>query len=59
MYKGTEFAEKEHELEVEVDTRAVLDQGNRARSGQPHEYLALVEGLINNIRVLARAVPPS
>lgn len=57
MSQGSEFLEKEHELEVEVDTRAVLDQGNRARSGQPHDYLALVEGFVNNIRVLARAVP--
>jgi polynucleotide 5'-triphosphatase len=50
--------EKEHELEIEVATPAIREQGQRAMSGQPNEYLALVEGFIDNVRVLARAVPP-
>ncbi|KAK4225422.1 CYTH-like domain-containing protein [Podospora fimiseda] len=45
---------KEHELEVEIDAAAVVDQGRRAQSGQPHLYLELVSGLVNNIRVLAQ-----
>jgi polynucleotide 5'-triphosphatase len=49
--------EKEHELEIEVSTEAVRDQGRRAASNEPNEYISLVEGLIDNIRVLSRAVP--
>ncbi|KAK3985296.1 CYTH-like domain-containing protein [Cladorrhinum sp. PSN332] len=45
---------KEHELEVEIDANTVVDQGRRAQSGQPHLYLELVSGLVNNIRVLAQ-----
>ncbi|KAK4159428.1 CYTH-like domain-containing protein [Cladorrhinum sp. PSN259] len=45
---------KEHELEVEVDPNTVIDQGRRAQGGQPHLYLELVSGLVNNIRVLAQ-----
>ena len=36
----------------------VRDQGQKAMAGQPNEYVALVEGFVDNIRVLARAVPP-
>ncbi|KAK4111741.1 mRNA triphosphatase CET1 [Canariomyces notabilis] len=51
---NTQRQEKEHELEVEVDPVALIDQGRRARESQPHQYLDLVEGLVNNIRILAR-----
>lgn len=49
--------EKEHELEIEVSAAAVRDQGKRAMTGQPHKYSELIEGLMDNVRVLARAVP--
>ena len=49
--------EKEHELEIEVSAAAVRDQGTRAMTGQPHQYAALIEGLMDNVRVLTRAVP--
>ena len=52
----TQGGTKEHELEVELATPALREQGLRAASGQPNEYLALVEGFIDNVRVLARAV---
>ncbi|KHJ35428.1 putative beta rna 5 -triphosphatase [Erysiphe necator] len=48
--------EKEHELEIEISTSAVIDQGRRASRGDPNEYLPLVEGLLNNVRVLSRFV---
>ncbi|KAF8847036.1 mRNA triphosphatase CET1 [Acephala macrosclerotiorum] len=48
---------KEHELEIEVSTAAIRDQGQRAALNQANEYLALVEGLVDNVRVLARATP--
>ncbi|PHH61692.1 hypothetical protein CDD81_8037 [Ophiocordyceps australis] len=46
--------EKEHELEIELAPDIVLDQGARAQSGAPHKYQELVEGLLDNVRVLAR-----
>ncbi|UNI24906.1 mRNA-capping enzyme subunit beta [Purpureocillium takamizusanense] len=46
--------EKEHELEIEVSPEIVLDQGNRAMNGAPHRYQELVEGLVDNVRLLAR-----
>ncbi|AEO68177.1 uncharacterized protein THITE_2117601 [Thermothielavioides terrestris NRRL 8126] len=46
--------EKEHELEIEVDPSPLIEQGRRAMEGQPHQYVDVVEGLVNNIRILAR-----
>ncbi|KAK0611784.1 CYTH-like domain-containing protein [Immersiella caudata] len=45
---------KEHELEVELSPDALIDQGKRAMNGQPNQYADLVDGFLNNIRVLAR-----
>jgi hypothetical protein len=47
-------ARKEHELEIELDTAAVMEQGRRLRTGEPHKYDKLVEGLLNNIHVLTK-----
>ncbi|KAK4034320.1 CYTH-like domain-containing protein [Parachaetomium inaequale] len=47
-------AEKDHELEVEIDPVPVIEQGRRAMEGQPHQYVEVVDGLVNNIRILAR-----
>lgn len=55
--QGINRAEKEHELEIELSTAALREQGQRAAAGQPHEYLTLVEGFIDNVRLLARTVP--
>ncbi|KAI5458243.1 CYTH-like domain-containing protein [Mariannaea sp. PMI_226] len=46
--------EKEHELEVELAPGITIDQGRKAISGAPHRYQELVEGFVDNIRVLAR-----
>ncbi|KAM7221244.1 CYTH-like domain containing protein [Rhypophila decipiens] len=46
--------EKQHELEIEVNPAAIIEQGQRAASGQPHQYPELVEGFLNNICLLAR-----
>ncbi|OBT72999.1 hypothetical protein VF21_07860 [Pseudogymnoascus sp. 05NY08] len=46
--------DKEHELEIEIDTKTLVEQGQRLQSSQPHRYDALVEGLINNIHVLTK-----
>ncbi|CCU82870.1 mRNA capping nucleoside-triphosphatase,putative [Blumeria hordei DH14] len=52
----TQRAEKDHELEVEISSEALMEQGQLAAAGKPNEYLPLVEGFLNNIRVLSRLV---
>jgi len=49
--------EKEHELEIELSAAAVREQGRRALAGEPHHYGELIEGLMDNVRVLTRNVP--
>ncbi|KAH6623217.1 CYTH-like domain-containing protein [Chaetomium tenue] len=51
---NTQRTEKDHELEVEIDPTPVIEQGRRAMEGQPHQYVEVVDGLVNNIRILAR-----
>jgi hypothetical protein len=48
----------EHELEIELSSAEVRRQGDLALLGDPkNQYEELVKGFIDNIRVLARAVP--
>ncbi|KAL2870245.1 putative mRNA capping nucleoside-triphosphatase [Aspergillus lucknowensis] len=48
----------DHELEIEVSAAEIRRQGQLAMSGDPNnQYEDLVKGLLDNIRVLARAVP--
>jgi polynucleotide 5'-triphosphatase len=54
--QGVNKTEREHELEIELATAAVREQGQRAVAGQPNEYVALVEAFVDNVRLLARAV---
>ncbi|KAH6877148.1 CYTH-like domain-containing protein [Thelonectria olida] len=51
---GTQRTEKEHELEIELAPGITIDQGRKAISGAPHRYQELVEGFVDNIRILAR-----
>jgi hypothetical protein len=51
---GTSRMDKEHELEIELSPEMLIEQGRRAMDGAPHRYSELVEGLIDNVRVLAR-----
>lgn len=46
--------EKEHELEIELSAAALIEQGRRAANNEPHQYPDLVEGLIDNVRLIAR-----
>ncbi|KAJ5824138.1 hypothetical protein N7447_006478 [Penicillium robsamsonii] len=51
--------EFDHELEVELSAEEVRRQGQLAMSGDPkNQYEDLVKGFVDNIRLLARAVPP-
>ncbi|KAJ5675537.1 hypothetical protein N7462_008434 [Penicillium macrosclerotiorum] len=48
----------EHELEIEVSAAEVKRQGQLAMTGNPkNQYEELVKGFVDNIRLLARAVP--
>ncbi|KAL4804280.1 CYTH-like domain-containing protein [Aspergillus unguis] len=50
--------EFEHELEVEVSAAEIRRQGQLAMAGDSdNQYEDLVKGLVDNIRILARAVP--
>lgn len=48
---------QEHELELELDTNALMIQGRRALIGEEHRFTEIVDGFLNNIRLLARNVP--
>lgn len=49
----------EHELEIEVSAAEIRRQGQLAMAGDPkNQYEDLIKGFVDNIRVLARAVPP-
>ncbi|KAK4154230.1 CYTH-like domain-containing protein [Chaetomidium leptoderma] len=54
LSSNAQRTEKEHELEIEIDPTPVIDQGRRAMEGQSHQYVEVVDGLVNNIRILAR-----
>ena len=45
---------KEHELEIELASGILIDQGRKAMSGGVHKYPELVEGFVDNVRALAR-----
>lgn len=32
----------------------MIEQGRRAMDGQQHQYVEVVEGFVNNLRILAR-----
>ncbi|KAL8765801.1 MAG: hypothetical protein Q9194_006459 [Teloschistes cf. exilis] len=46
--------EKEHELEVELSSQAIREQGLLAMQGQENKYLDLIKGFVDNVRTLAR-----
>ncbi|KAJ3495059.1 hypothetical protein NLG97_g3666 [Lecanicillium saksenae] len=54
MPNGQGRGDKEHELEIEVSASAVIEQGRRAMAGESHGYQELIEGFVDNVRVLAR-----
>lgn len=47
-------ADKEHELEIELNPNILVDQGRKAINNAQHRYQELVEGFVDNIRILAR-----
>ena len=52
--QATSHADKEHELEVEVDTAALRKQGKLLQAQHENQYADLVRGFVDNVRLLAR-----
>ncbi|KAI1459834.1 mRNA triphosphatase CET1 [Annulohypoxylon moriforme] len=50
-------AAKEHELEVELEARPLIEHGRMLMRREPNRYEDLVDGLVNNVRLLARQCP--
>ncbi|KMU86786.1 mRNA-capping enzyme subunit beta [Coccidioides immitis H538.4] len=51
-------ADFEHELEIEISSAEIRRQGDLALAGDlANQYEELVKGFVDNVRVLARAVP--
>ncbi|GAW23315.1 hypothetical protein ANO14919_128710 [Xylariales sp. No.14919] len=48
---------KEHELEIELESRVLYEHGHLLMKGEPNRYSDLVDGLIDNVRVLAKRCP--
>lgn len=46
--------DKEHELEIEVSSAEVRNQGLLAKAGEPNGYEDLIRGFVDNVRLLAR-----
>lgn len=54
----TQDNQKVHELELELDSKVLLEQGDRVRTAQPNDFEPLINGMINNLRVLSREITP-
>ncbi|KAI5821286.1 CYTH-like domain-containing protein [Pyronema omphalodes] len=52
------FGKKEHELEVEINGTELRRQGLRARDGERNHFEKMVEGFVDNVRVLTRHLSP-
>ncbi|XXH05315.1 hypothetical protein Hte_011740 [Hypoxylon texense] len=50
---------KEHELEVELEARHLIEHGRMLMRNEPNRYEDLVDGLVNNMRLLARRCLPA
>lgn len=48
-----------HELEVEIDAEVLREQGRLAVERKPNRFEDYVKVFLDNVRILARAVPPS
>ncbi|KAI4277145.1 MAG: hypothetical protein L6R35_006164 [Caloplaca aegaea] len=52
--EGSSVMEKEHELEVEISSAAVREQGQLVLQRQPNKYEELIKGFVDNVRTLVR-----
>ena len=52
--EATSHADKEHELEIELNAEELKKQGMLLQSGAENRYADLVRGFVDNVRLLAR-----
>jgi len=50
---------KNHELEFELNSDILLQNGDCVRHQQPNSFESLVNGMMNNLRVLSREITPA
>lgn len=51
-------ANKNHELELELDAQVLLDNADRVRRKEANSFEPLINGMLNNLRVLSREITP-
>jgi hypothetical protein len=51
-------ANKNHELELEVDAGMLIQAATNIQQGLPSDFESLVTGMMNNLRVLSREITP-
>ncbi|KAF1833803.1 mRNA-capping enzyme subunit beta [Decorospora gaudefroyi] len=57
----TQGTSKNHELELELDSAVLLAEADRARRKEANKFEGLINGMMNNLRVLSREIttPPT
>ncbi|CBX94534.1 hypothetical protein IAQ61_009626 [Plenodomus lingam] len=55
----TQGMSKNHELELELDSKMLLSHADKARRKEPNQFESLITGMMNNLRVLSREMTPS
>ncbi|KAI8938107.1 hypothetical protein NX059_005776 [Plenodomus lindquistii] len=49
---------KNHELELELDSKTLLSNADKVRRNEPNQFESLITGMMNNLRVLSREMTP-
>lgn len=49
---------KNHELELELDAKKLLENADKIQRKEPSDFEALINGMMNNLRVLSREITP-
>ena len=49
---------KNHELELELDAGVLIDNADKVRRKEPNKFEGLINGMMNNLRVLSREITP-
>jgi polynucleotide 5'-triphosphatase len=54
----TQGTSKNHELELELDSGALILEADRVRKKEASRFESLINGMMNNLRVLSREITP-
>ncbi|KAF2476499.1 mRNA triphosphatase CET1 [Lindgomyces ingoldianus] len=50
---------KNHELELELDSKVLINAAEKVKRGEENDFENLVSGMMNNLRILSREVTPA